>query len=524
MVTLILAGCGGNGGGTTAMEPMEPTEPTTPTPPTCAEDPSQQRCVDQMNTAKAAQAAKLAPAIADPDGNGLFTGLQKDERPNLPAGTTYPLAVEGVSTGAGTKAEIKVSANDVLGVDDMKNGKSRPNQFQEMGKVAYLGNFDGQAYRGEDKNKAYDLTVYTDRKAAESVSYLNYYTSESNGARTPIAGRPGLDSNRAIDGNNFSNDDHADYGKLNVGLSTTDSDTVGALFDASWFPTGSGASRSIESGDTGDDRKFVGTFNGVNGTYECSTGECTAENDDDGKLDSLSGSWTFAPAKGVDIETVQIDAVGHDADYLAFGYWIETTTNRDDTTDLAVNTFATGSQPYFLSGGVSAATLQGKATYTGQAAGQYVLKTGPVGDAKPTDSGGFTGNASLTALFGGNSIALADHLSISGSITHLRNGAGEIIDPNWTVSLMKAAMSGGDARTTPLVFGTRTGTAINATNTNITNADAMTTGGGSWEGGFFGIPTPTTTTTEDYPTGVAGEFNAHFSNGHVIGAFGATKK
>ena len=27
----------------------------------------------------------------------------------------------------------------------------------------------------------------------------------------------------------------------------------------------------------------------------------------------------------------------------------------------------------------------------------------------------------------------------------------------------------------------------------------------------------------EHPTGVAGEFNAHFENGHVIGALGATR-
>lgn len=466
-----------------------------------------------------AMAAALAPAIADPDGNGLFAGLQKDERPDLPGDTdtvTYPVATPG-STANGTEATISVGANDILGVDDMDaKMKSRPNQFQEMGGSLSNGAFSGQAYRRDHENTAYDLTVYTDMKAPGSLTYRNYYADENG---TALTTRPG------VLGGIFGDDSTVDnYGQLNLGhdSSTTLSSTTASLFSASWFPTGSEAERSITATATGNARMFSGTFNGISGTYSCAAGgECSAANNKDGRLSSLTGAgWRFTPADSVDITTAKIDAVDHDADYLAFGYWIKTTTNSDDATEVAVNSFATGSDPYSPVT-FTLTTLSGKATYAGQAAGQYVLKTGPVGDAKPTDSGGFTGDASLTALFGGNSIAVADHLSISGSITSLRNGDGEIIDPNWTVSLGKAAMFDGDpdGATNPLAFGPAGGQTNY--NTEITNANAVTTGGGSWEGGFFG---PVGTTTEDYPTGVAGEFNAHFSNGHVIGAFGATKK
>ena len=49
----------------------------------------------------------------------------------------------------------------------------------------------------------------------------------------------------------------------------------------------------------------------------------------------------------------------------------------------------------------------------------------------------------------------------------------------------------------------------------------------TWTAKFFGpqVANDTTTTVDeskiDQPTGVAGEFNAHFSNGHVAGAYGA---
>ncbi len=463
-----------------------------------------------------AMAAALASAIADPDGNGVIVGtgetdLQKDERPDLPEGSGYPQAKMGNPEGDGTKAEIQVGANDVLGVDDMSNMKSRPNQFQEMGAASVIGDFAGQGYRREKDTVAHDLMVYTDRKAPGAITYRDYYV---NAAGDTAIARPGVGSITAPA--EFLDYEDDDYGKLTLKTGTDLTKREVSLFDASWFPTEDDTTKTIDADDAADDKKFVGMFNGVSGTYECGgNAACTAVTDDDGNLKQLTGTWTFTLAKGLDIETVKIDAVDHDTDYLAFGYWIETTTNRDDTTNVGVNTFATGSTPF--SHNNSASTLVGSATYTGQAAGQYVLKTGPVGDAKPTDSGGFTGNASLTALFGGPSIAMNDQFSISGSITHLRNGDGNIIDPNWTVSLGKAAIADGTTEN-PLVFGTGTTNLNTATGFE---ANAGTTGGGSWEGGFFG---PAGTDADDYPTGVAGEFNAHFANGHVIGAFGATKK
>ena len=44
---------------------------------------------------------------------------------------------------------------------------------------------------------------------------------------------------------------------------------------------------------------------------------------------------------------------------------------------------------------------------------------------------------------------------------------------------------------------------------------------GSWEGRFNGADDTTTTTVVEQPTGATGTFDAHFTNGHVLGAFGA---
>ena len=42
---------------------------------------------------------------------------------------------------------------------------------------------------------------------------------------------------------------------------------------------------------------------------------------------------------------------------------------------------------------------------------------------------------------------------------------------------------------------------------------------GEWSGVMYGPDDD----SPQQPTGVAGEFNGHFNNGHVAGAFGATR-
>ena len=67
---------------------------------------------------------------------------------------------------------------------------------------------------------------------------------------------------------------------------------------------------------------------------------------------------------------------------------------------------------------------------------------------------------------------------------------------------------------------------------NIVGFEGKTSGGtgtaeGAWSGTLFGgAPADAaadSVAADDYPTAVIGEFNGHFANGHVAGAFGAEK-
>ena len=114
------------------------------------------------------------------------------------------------------------------------------------------------------------------------------------------------------------------------------------------------------------------------------------------------------------------------------------------------------------------------------------------------------------------------HFSISGTVENFVDG-GKSIDDGWTVKLNKAS------------FVTRAEDGAVRDHTNVFT-DGTTEGtkgaaAGTWSGQFFGTHTaPVAATGTDAavpatpPSGVAGEFNAHFSNGHVAGGFGAVKQ
>ena len=249
-----------------------------------------------------------------------------------------------------------------------------------------------------------------------------------------------------------------------------------------------------------DDRMFEGKFHGVPGTFAC-TGEdeCRAENDADGDLAKLLGTWTFTPKEQeMDDDAYMVAGVVSDTDYLDFGYWIVTTQGEDGPV-YTVGTYANGAQSYGQT-----ATVVGTAKYAGPAAGVYMTKTfdANTGDPVPGAAGYFTARAVLTATFGkfgeDDEMSIAPRLenSVSGTVTNFRNSAGEMIDEDWEVELMQSESS---------TIGTFTGD---------------TTGMGSYSGTFHGDNT--TVADNEHPDAVTGTFDAHLSNGHVAGGFGAT--
>ena len=349
------------------------------------------------------------------------------------------------------------------------------------------------------------LTLYSDVTDRTHAKYLEYFADTNQGSAPE--NRPAAVSDMGTGTEN---------GVLTFTKSSI-SDGEAGLFMADAFPSGDSQTFTYVDDDPTTDtneekrggREFEGTFAGVEGEYSCTGTTCSAKTRADGSLSMLDGTWKFTP----DATDVLVRDVIPDADYLSFGYWVQATEKEDGTTTYGVSAFYGGSQSFDMA---TVGSLRGTATYEGRATGLYVKKTydTATNDFVPSSSGQFTADAALTASFGGDDVAQNKKFSVEGTVTNFMDG-NDMIDPNWMVTLGKSSQFSSSAT----MFSGKTSTGVNSTE-------------GGWEGEFFGNHVPTNPVTEavkQYPEGVAGEFNAHFSPGdgknpgHVIGAFGATR-
>ena len=539
IAALALAGCGGNGG--TVMDPtdddddddvMQCPSGTTGTYPDCTPIPP-----PPTNDSFPGTNMEAAMAIFLPTKAGDAGTLNDSRRPTT-----------SVSVAAGGNTGVTTVDGDVLNKDD--DGIKDAEEFAPVADAvrADLSDFSNVMVQSRTvETKTDTVTIYSDVKSLAHEKYLMYFADTNAGSAAQ--NRPAL-----ISAMNAGADPTAAPPDLTgQGILTIDDDTTNAatdpiaiaskyasLFQSAAFPMAQDQTYTYENDDpaqTGDQSKrggrtLEGSFAGVDGKFVCAstvaTGGCTAKTDSKGILSALTGAWTFVPddVKGY------VRNVVPDLDFLSFGYWLQTTEEGGET-KYGVSTFYSGSMAFPVGDGTAGIqTLVGSATYTGEATGFYVKKTFDSGanDFVSSSSGQFTADAELTARFGGGEFGNASDYEIDGTVDNFRDEGGDMIDSNWSVELMDAPFGDDGAGNSD------TATASAWTNT-FSGATSTGTGStpGEWEGGLFG-PANTEDATTDlleaekaYPTGVAGEFNAHFSPGggqdpgHVIGAFGATR-
>ena len=255
-----------------------------------------------------------------------------------------------------------------------------------------------------------------------------------------------------------------------------------------------------------DGAEFTGMFHGAPGTYTC-VSMCSLSTDVDGALVEVGGEWRFAPDDNEFL--VPVD----DSNYVHFGHWMhESEANGDPI--IMVGAIAGGTAESPIN---TVQTLEGRATYEGSATGVYVKRrVTPDGEVDNRRGGQFTADAMFTATFGGGNVPANDHYSIIGSIDNFRGRNGRSIDSSWSLDLEAA------------LFGRQQSGALTGTNSNVfsgaTEGDRGLTG--AWNGRFFG---PVVVDNDDampgnqstFPSGVAGTFSGHFTNGDVLGALGA---
>ncbi|WP_025782413.1 hypothetical protein [Candidatus Synechococcus spongiarum] len=407
---------------------------------------------------------------------------------------------------------------------------------------APLESWTATEFSFDDDDSNYKGVVVTNRGGAEpgekvNENWLDYFYPDSGGTRS-FTSSPPLEGLVTASGGGSS-------GALNLSSSFTDVDVpdlsikhfAGDIIPSSRPKSGTEASGEVM--DNGDE--IEGMFLGVRGTYACGTETGCQVNwiaDQDSQFDdsvSITGAITFTPTvpDGGSLEDLRATYTRDaepDNDYLTFGYWVTTTTEKEKIKH-KIETFAEASAGY---GAVddSPGSLRGKATYSGGAAGIYVLKTG---DPIDTDNslrvydGEFVADVALTAQFGVNdgSVAAETQWTIEGEVSDFESTDGSHDLSPWTLKLNSVDLA--SSRGTP---NTPTGpTALTTRRMGTTTGSVNGVDGaaeGEWSGTFYGnVGTDTTTQSDaaadDHPEAVIGEFNGHFSNGHVVGAYGAEK-
>ena len=235
--------------------------------------------------------------------------------------------------------------------------------------------------------------------------------------------------------------------------------------------------------------RTTGTYHGVSGTFTCTApdnGTCASNVGGDQEF-TLVGTWTFTPGDASSRVT--------DGNAAQYGWW---------TDDIGKTTAE--ARVYFGAGDDAVANTTfgggGKATYKGDAVGQYAIHRGA---GAANDSGAFTAKATIEANFA------TTGATVSGTIDGFMGADGNARD--WTVALQSADLSGG-------VWAPNTADdAANPGMTVWTMGDDKAAAAGGWNGAMYGGSATVT------PTAVAGAFAAEHGNiGNMIGAFGADKE
>ena len=362
-----------------------------------------------------------------------------------------------------------------------------------------------------------EFVAFTDRAAPVLVQFYNFDRDADTASRY-------VDSSPPSHANPYGPGDTLtplpiQGGGAAAGLFT------GAVLDSSEFPQagpteGGVVTQQYEPPNaTATSLSFRGNYNGAGGTYTCTpTGgantNCVVTVTPDGTYGSPD-AWTFTPE-------LNARAYAADGTFMTFGWWLRTPQSPDGTYDFE----------YYVDGTAFAPTTTaptGTATYTGRAAGRYVVQevdgTGVVDGV----SGEFTAAASLTANFSALDTGGNPAPTVEGTISGFQGDMDGM--SGWLVTLNQQALANNAA-----ALGTAfTSSTIDPTAPGFDGATATMgdqTAHGSWTGQFFGNAatiadsnTGTAATSVDgaAPLGIGGTFQADNESVNIAGAFGANR-
>jgi hypothetical protein len=266
-----------------------------------------------------------------------------------------------------------------------------------------------------------------------------------------------------------------------------------------------------ETNDFADGRQHPGNYEGIPGTVFCAGRDCGVTINADGDR-LLSGSWYFTPGapKAWYVYNEDTETYDPETQYAKFGYWLAAAAEGRT----AINTFAkagtattsTDFNTNSVNTDPTATTLtDARATYTGDAIGMSLHKVvTPQGGVEPgtLQSGQFTADVELTAIFGAAA-------ALEGTIDNFRSDNAGAVDGDWEVSLLRTAGFEDGS------FGTNN-EALDLDTAGMAVGTALQDG--YWTADSYG------SSEMARPEGIYGTFNAHFTDGHVAGAYATTKQ
>ncbi|MCY3754142.1 MAG: hypothetical protein OXG99_08655 [Alphaproteobacteria bacterium] len=550
---LALAGCGGGGGGgSSSTTPTTPTEPPPPSALSFATDLN--GSVDALmalsgdaDTEGSAlmMAMKYSAMIGTLASDGNSMAAMMSAQKVLDARTMLMEAIEAAKADlmeaeeakAGTEdadviealdqaieaAETEIeAAEEILGGDDLAG-------YVEM----VTGDDEDDVKTAADRGKEVAMAVAMALAPASSDNglgaRLNPDTSDPPVSRILAGAMP---PDTVKDANKLETDDHMGMtwmeitgASMKMRIATTATDT-NEVYVSSITDMVLASTQTATAADATEDDglQVAATYKGIPGTAICTGDDCKVETVADvgtsgqpGFVDNtgnrkFAGSWYFTPTNPKTYYMKGMDGSYSIEEYAQFGHWLVVADNGDvtvntyaqrvDLTDAGADADSTatgswvGPSPTATDAGMKASS----ATYEGMAVGRSVHKTlDGDGDITDIQSGRFMANVTLNATFAAAASTLGG--MIDGFTSPDNPGA---VDEDWTVKLNSIATSDGTVTA------------------GVTEATGQK---GVWSAASYG----TGTSTDDdaaggrRPAGIYGGFNAHFTDGHVAGAY-ATRK
>ena len=319
-------------------------------------------------------------------------------------------------------------------------------------------------------------TYTADDEAAGTGDEVVFYTDIEAPGTQPFSGETGkYGAADGIDGD----------GNLEIG-SATDA----TLIASTDFPTGPG----IITHEAGADgvAEVVGTFDGAPGTYVCTPAadnDCTSSIRSGGGIALAGGAgWKFVPAQDATVAKP-------DTRYSYFGWWL-----RDAGDGFFVGVFD-GGEGGDAQDFADLPQLQGTATYSGPAAGKFVIDS-RIG---PAEAGEFTADAELEVDFGDDSSLGTVTGTVDGFMVN-----GDAMA--WSVELQPAAIGTDGA----IAAG---GASTARTVWSIDEQPGGATESPTWRGQFHDVD------ENKVPNVATGTFEATYGDfGRMTGAFGTTRE